>query len=119
MRAELKSLHSPDIDLDTFRPDDPSKFGFLLQAMIGPEGEDGAESFDIQVCTPQWLLDRHSQGECPNVIFGAQMMVVFSYDLSQVLGALKHYCQKCVGKDWQTLASKLSRLGAWEFEDYH
>lgn len=42
MRAKLKRLHSPDIyDLRAFIPEEPDKFGFLLQAMIGPEGLEG------------------------------------------------------------------------------
>jgi hypothetical protein len=32
----LKSLHSPDVNLETFRPQkDPDRFGFLLQAFFG------------------------------------------------------------------------------------
>ena len=119
MRAELKSLHSPDIDLESFVPIDPSCFGFLLQAMIGPEGQDGAESFDIQICTPKWLLDRHDRNLCPSVVFGMHKMIVFSYDLRQIHGAIQHYCNRCVGEDWQFIVGKLARIGAWEFEDYH
>lgn len=119
MRAKLKALHSPDIDLETFSPDDPTNFGFLLQAMIGPEGQDGMESFDLEVCTPKWLMDRHLHGASPEVIFGMHMILVFSYDLHQIRGALERYCERCVGDDWPTLTTKLARLGAWEFEDYH
>jgi hypothetical protein len=52
MQAELKRLHSPDvIDLNAFRPNGP--FGFLLQAMVGPQGAEGDEAFDVVVCTPE------------------------------------------------------------------
>ncbi len=119
MRAKLKALHSPDVDLDTFSPSDPTCFGFLLQAMIGPEGQDGSESFDIEVCTPKWLLERHGRGACPDVVLGTHMMFVFSYDLGQIRAALERYCERCFGDDWQELTQKLARLGAWEFEAYH
>lgn len=119
MRAELKELHSPDIDLTTFLPADPKSFRFLLQAMIGPEGQEGAESFDIEVCTPTWLMEEQSRGTAPRVVLGLHMMFVFSYDLSQIKGTLERYCKQCVGDDWSALTAKLARLGAWEFEDYH
>lgn len=44
MNAELKRVHSPDIlDLENYKPENPTKFSFLLQAMVGPEGNEGEE----------------------------------------------------------------------------
>lgn len=119
MRAKLKALHSPDVDLETFSPADPTNFGFLLQAMIGPEGQDGADSFDIEVCTPKWLMDQHTLGASPDVVWGMNRMFVFIYDLRQIRGALDRYCERCVGEDWPALVAKLAKIGAWEFENYH
>jgi hypothetical protein len=119
MRAKLKALHSPDIDLEAFSPTDPTSFGFLLQAMIGPEDQDGAESFDIEVCTPKWLMERQQSGAAPAVVLGTHMMFVSCFDLGQIRGELDRYCERCVGADWAALANKLASLGAWEFQDYH
>jgi hypothetical protein len=56
MEAQLKSLHSPDVpNLESWVPEDPASWVFLLQAMIGPKNAEGEESFDIMVCTPSWL----------------------------------------------------------------
>ena len=61
MNAELKRLHSPDIfNLESYRPEDPQKFGFLLQIMVGPEGVEGEESFDVEVSTPMRLEENVS-----------------------------------------------------------
>ncbi|MGQ5487003.1 hypothetical protein FA893_08770 [Photobacterium damselae subsp. piscicida] len=52
MKAELKGIHSPEIDFNAFGPEESDNFSFLLQAMIGLEGLEGEESFGIQVCAP-------------------------------------------------------------------
>jgi hypothetical protein len=115
MKAKLKRLHSPDIDLATFFPEEPDNFGFLLQAMIGPDNQEGEESFDIQICTPKWLQSRYSESE---VLFGYHHLIVFEYDLRRIENTISKYCDGCTGVSWQEIARKLSRIGHWEFEDY-
>lgn len=70
MQAIVKSLHSPDIDLASYFPKNPGDFGFLLQAMMGPDDDETSESFDFQICTPQWLIRRRQEGVLPSIIFG-------------------------------------------------
>jgi hypothetical protein len=49
IQAELKRLHSPDVyKLEDYEPEGP--FGILVQAIVGPAGAGGCESFDIVVC---------------------------------------------------------------------
>jgi len=114
MRAQLKRLHSPDVDLENYWPDDPSCFGFLLQAFIGPEDEQGAESFSFTVCSPRWL--EQNAGE--NVRFGANHLILTEYDLGKIEQHLNRYCERCVGNSWQEIAAKVAKVGQWEFEDY-
>jgi hypothetical protein len=55
MRAELKSL---DLDPDpSTLPDDPAEFSFLARMIVGPPGTPGEESFDVTVCSPEWLAE--------------------------------------------------------------
>lgn len=115
MKAKLKRLHSPDVDLNTFCPSEPHNFGFLLQAMIGPADQEGEESFDIQVCTPQWLKSKHSQSD---LVFGYHFLFVFEYDLKRIEAKVDKYCERCVGDNWQEIANKLRCIGKWEFENY-
>lgn len=86
---QLKGLYSPDVDLDSYRPDEADCFGFLLQAFFGPSDGAGRESFDILVCTPKWL-DRE----------------------------IGEDAQRCSAADWEEAARRLGQLGRWEFEDY-
>jgi len=115
MRAVLKGLHSPDIyDLKTYSPNEPDNFGFLLQAMIGPAGQEGEESFDIVVCTPEWLKWNHTT----EVVLGRHHLIVFEYNYERLTGYIAAYAEECTGESWQEIAQLLGRLGKWEFEDY-
>ena len=114
MRDQLKRLHSPDVDLSKFWPEDEACFGFLLQAFVGPDNEEGDESFSFTVCTPRWL-ERENQGR---VVFGANHLIVHEYNLSKIEAHLKRYCERCMGSNWAEVAAKVARVGRWEFEDY-
>ena len=116
MRPVLKRLHSPDIlDLSTYQPADPQFFGFLLQALYGPEGEKGEESFDILVCTPSWLA---RELESASVLSGRHRIFMQEYNFERLRAFLLEYAKQCSGKTWEEAAKKLGRLGKWEFEDY-
>lgn len=113
---ELKRLHSPDVpNLETYCPENRENFGILVQAMFGPFGIDGEESFDFLVCTPEWLAQRLSA----NVIYsGRHHLICARYDYFRLTEYVKNYAEKIAGENWKEVASKLARLGKWEFEDY-
>jgi len=116
VNAEIKLIYSLDIDdLDNYSPDDPDCFGFNLRLIAGPKGQPGEESFDIQVCTPQWLLSRFAREE---VIVGRHFLIVFEYNFSRIRAKIEKSCERCTGETWNEVALKLSRLGYWESEDY-
>ena len=116
MDAELKRLHSPDVyDLKGYQPESPDKFGFLLQAMVGPKGGDCEESFDIEVCTPKWLEEAYGTDD---VLIGRHRLIVQEYSYPRIINAIKGFLKGCSGENWKEVAEKVSRLGKWEFEDY-
>jgi hypothetical protein len=113
IQAELKKLFSPDVlDLEKFQPEGP--FGFLLQAMVGPLGSDGEESFDALVCTPEWF----SADMKKDIVSGRHHVFVKRYDYWALRNFIRGYCASCQGESWEEVALKVSRLGHWEFEDY-
>jgi hypothetical protein len=115
-KAQLRHLHSPDVtDLRSFAPEDPTYVGLLIQAMIGPDGEAGAESFDFFVCTPKWLADQVGENE---VRSGRHHLLIGRYDFAVVEKAIQRVCKDAVGANWEVVASHLARFGKWEFEDY-
>jgi hypothetical protein len=116
MRAEIKRIYSPDIgDLAFFKPQDPESFSFLLRIIAGPEGEEGEESFDVEVCTPRWLLETYQRDE---VVIGRHHLIVFEYNWERITQTVTSFCASCFGETWKEAAEKLGRIGKWEFEDY-
>jgi hypothetical protein len=117
MKAKLKEMYSLELEqpLEEFWPEDKSNFGISIRLMIGAEGSSGAESFDIFVCTPDWIKSQYPNEKC---MWGRHMLVILEYDLHLIRQAVDCYIAGCTGEDWPTIARKLSGMGAWEFEDY-
>jgi Immunity protein 8 len=114
-KAVLRRLHSPDApDMSSYVPEDPDRFAILVQAMIGPEGDEGEESFDFLVCTPEWLADRVAD---EGHEFGRHHLIVARYDPELINRALHELCETATG-EWSAVATYLARYGKWEFEDY-
>ena len=117
MRAELRSLQSleaPD-GLDAWRPDDPSEFAILVEATIGPAGDKGGEIFGFTVCTPGWVA-AHPGAKGFELMHG--YVVVPRWDLAVLRRAISDLCRNSEGASWTEVATRLSRFGSWEFEDY-
>jgi hypothetical protein len=116
MKAQLKRLHSPDVrDLRIFEPQNPTNFQVFVQAMVGPEGDDSYESFDLIVCTPHWLAEKIAR-EGP--VLGLHHIVVAGFDYAELLKFIQGFCSSCEGESWKDVAVKVALLGRWEFEDY-
>jgi hypothetical protein len=114
--AEVKRLHSPDVfDLVGYTPADSERFGFLLQIIAGPAGNEGEESFDVIVCTPKWFDEQCSS---TSIVLGRHHLFVQHYDYSALKTFIVDYCARCTGGSWSEVAQQLGRLGMWEFEDY-
>jgi len=116
MRANLRSLHSPDVsDLPAWVPGS-EEFAILIEVIAGPEGAPGEESFAVTLCNPAWV-ERQAQRD--GVISGRHLLIVVDYDYDRVCNYISEYLRACTGNTWQEVAEKVARLGYWEFEDYH
>ncbi|WP_422649924.1 Imm8 family immunity protein [Cupriavidus sp. H18C1] len=58
-----------------------SSFGTWIRAYVGPFGERRAETFDIQVCTPNWLK---SQCTAQGPLWGRHMLIVDIYNYNVI-----------------------------------
>lgn len=117
MRAKLKELYSLELDqpMETYWPEDEANFGFSVRLMIGLEDCSQAESFDILVCTPDWLKDQYREEKCT---WGHHMLIVFEYDFDLIRRKIESYVAGIHGDDWLNIAKKLGCISAWEFEGY-
>lgn len=114
MRAVVHRFHSPDADLESFVPQDPKDVGLLVQIMAGPQGKEGAESFDVVVCTPRWLARRVQEGP----VIGRHHLIIERWDDTVVRRYLTDVVESQEAPTWSELAVKIGRIGKWEFEDY-
>ena len=98
-------------------PGDPAGFVFGAQLLVGPADGPGEESFELTVCSPEWLAVRCRSGEPVN---GLHHVVGWdTYDeriLRDWLEARVHVVEAAT---WDGIASQLRLLGGWEFESYH
>lgn len=115
MRAQLKWIMSADIEFDTYCPEDPTCFSFPIEMDIGPEGEEGAEIYQLTVCTPAWIAKEY---QVKTVALGAGLLIVFEYNWPVILSAIEDLVSSFTADDWYTLSRKLSRVADWEFADY-
>ena len=83
--------------------------------MVGPDNSEGEESFEIEVCTPKWLMENYSSEE---IILGRHLLIVQKFDYKSIHRRILTYLAQCTGDNWSEIALKVSRLGKWEFEDY-
>jgi hypothetical protein len=80
--------------------------------LVGPSTSEGEESFDICVCSPEWLQQEHQP------IIGRHLLIVNHFDWPSIEAFLELKVAECSGTSWDEVAEKVGRLGHWEFEDY-
>lgn len=116
MQAELRGLRfEPE---PSALPSEPAGFCIHVRLIAGPVGAPGEESFDITVCTAEWLAAAVvKQGG----ILDARHHVVVdveSFSKPVLESWLRKRVSAVAGASWTEVAEKLGRLGFWEFEDY-
>lgn len=116
MRPVLRSL---DFEPDPSRlPDDPAAFSLLARMIVGSTDAPGEESFDVTVCSPEWLAKRCTQA---GGIYDARhhLVVTFQdFDQRAVRAWLSARVEEVEAPTWAEVGIRLGRLGYSEFEDY-
>ena len=114
MKAEIKMIHSPDIDLvDGLKfPEDCS---FLMELNIGPKGIEGSEIFQFMVYTKKRMIDLL---ESNNLLWAEFSLVINDHSWDKLESDLSEFVNSIEGKDWEDIAEKLDMIMHWEFRHY-
>ncbi len=98
-------------------PDDAASFEFGARLMVGPRDGPGEESFDLTVCSPEWLAE--CCRDCVPVDGLHHVIVDWeSFDERVLRRWLEDRVHAVEAATWQGIANRLCRLGWWEFEGY-
>ncbi len=116
MEIEIKNFMSPDIlDFKNFVPTDKKSFSFLLEFEIGIKEKKGGDLFSIEVCTPQWLIENYQSSD---IVFCNNKLIVFEYNIENIINEIKRYLRSITGSTWEDIATQISKVAHWEFENY-
>lgn len=111
--ARLKELNSPDLpDMEHAVPKDSASFRILVQALIGLEEGDAADTFNFIVCTPDWLKQNLHAGEA---LSGRYYIIIAAYDYHTIRREIEKYCRESSAGSWEEIAVKLHSYGRWEY----
>ncbi|MGA6204453.1 Imm8 family immunity protein [Nocardia testacea] len=114
MRAELKGMHSPDIDL-TDPEATAAADAVLVQLMIGPAGAAGEESFDLVVRTSVGsVTDMDARGFRP----ADHALVLDRIDPAEIRRRVEGFLRDLDRPTWDALAGAIGRIARWEFAGY-
>lgn len=108
----IYDLHSTDIDLETWSPEDGDLVSFGLTLDIGSGGE-GADEFQVLIASAESLVaDGPASGKATILVDRD------SYSFSAVEELLASIVASCARPTWEGAALALSRHFLWEYEDH-
>lgn len=115
VRARIRGLEIEIDAPDAFVPADPEKFSCWLRMIFGPSDGPGEEFLDFTVCTPRWLAEQVTLNGPMN---GRHHIIVNQFHWPTLRAYLEELVATTWGADHAEVATRLSRYGRYEFEDY-
>ena len=113
---QIRSWSSPDVELQTWEPEELDAVQFLLELEIGAAASPGADVFSVLVATPEALRAHAPPGAL--VLRQRSTLVLGRYDWPELRAAVTQIVASCAGRDWQESVLRLQRHFRWEYEDY-
>lgn len=113
MQAIIKGIYNDVLDVATYCPENSDNFSLSLRIRIGLDCTQGADDFELFICTPKWLEEAVWEAR-----WGRGLLIVREYDFSNINGLIQDYVNRCEGDSWETIVTQLSKVFSWEFDDY-
>jgi hypothetical protein len=120
MKPQLRFVlcsDDPELSPNDVSRHGPQPWSVHLQLLVGPEGGPGEESFQLTVCNPAHLSFALEQ-QRGTILSGRHHLIVEQFVWDDIDAFLRETLAAIEGKDWNEVASRVSRLAWWEFEDY-
>ncbi|MCU1731804.1 MULTISPECIES: immunity 8 family protein [unclassified Pseudomonas] len=113
MRAVIKGISNDVFDVETYCPENVGNFSLSLRIRVGLDCTQGADDFELFVCTPKWLEETVWEAR-----WGRGLLIVQKYNFSTINGLIHEYVSRCEGDSWETIVVQLGKVFSWEFDDY-
>ena len=114
MKAEIRGYSlTENEDLSSYEPNEQQMFSFTLLFEIGIQGQKGSDFFEVDIASPAFLERLASQP-----LFLRHTILATDYNIPAAVALVHKYVEALEEDSWEKLASKISRVARWEFEDY-
>ncbi len=111
-------MHSPDVEVGVWEPDESGAACFLVEVEIGERGSRGADLFQAMIATPAGLTSELRCSEAPGLISCRALLVLPVFSWEAVSYALESVVAGCTASDWLDSVAKLEKFFQHEYEDY-
>ncbi|MBX8502718.1 immunity 8 family protein [Pseudomonas lijiangensis] len=113
MRAVVKGISNDIFDVENYCPENIESFSLSLRIRIGLDCTQGADDFELLICTPKWLEETVWTER-----WGRGLLIVREYNFSTINELIHEYVNRCEGDSWEAIVIQLGKVFFWEFDDY-
>ncbi len=119
---ELADGARGDVDLASYRPEDPATFALGLDLYVGSPEAATSDAFDLIVCSPRWLVGHfdspalQSRLAGGSVVPGRGLWLMERWDLDKFRASVDVVLGSVTGERWPDVADWLGRHLPWEHD---
>lgn len=115
---EIRSVHSPDVEVGAWEPEESGAASFLVEVELGERGTPGADVFQAMIATPAGLTSERRCSEAPALISCRALLVLPEFSWDAVSDAIESVVAGCAASDWADSVANLQTYFHHEYEDY-
>lgn len=114
INAEVKNIDIIKEYLNSINPNEKDFFCIDIVFTVGTPEKDNSNYFIISICSPRWIEKFCKSKE----IWANNMLVVPKWDPESIKCTIQQKVESMRAETWDKLATKISRIARWEFEDF-